>query len=1149
MKKVLSIVGCLLFVASFSFAKEGNFSSGTTKTTPATVKNVENAVAEPIAITTSRTIFDPATVDPTTLRTGFEVVTIDGTKYLKATLAGWGSYTPIPQVVLSGVTKFKCQVKYEQGTSTYAASSVNTFLKFADPSWGELAASGSGSSDVFKEYVVNIKSPSTVAILQVAGQETTGWSAIEGGILYIGKIEAVDGTVGKIDSNFSYDNAGGTEIVKGGDMEDASAWTFYYNVKDAKDTLGTIEFGYTADKPAAGVGGCYRVSTYGQSATFLYQKIRLIPGHTYHWDGAFKNAMDSIQNTWLEYGLMKNQPTGGEITTDQFSYVFNLNTWMGADTLNVDTTFGEYFPFSGAKSNTFKLPETETDTEWFIVIKTGCWGDLGQQTTKFDFLFDNISVIDLTPNVVKGSNMEDPSAWSFYYNTKDAKDSLGTIQFNYTEDGPEAGEGGCYRVSTYGQSATFLYQPITLLPGHRYSWTGAFKNALDSVQNTWLEYGIMKNQPTGGEITTDQFSFVYNLNTWMGADTLNVDTTFDKYFPMSGGENGIISIPDTVSDTQWFIVIKTGCWGDLGQQTTKFDFLFDDIAVYDISLTNIGGNMEDATAWKFYYNVKDAKDTLGIHEFNYTAAKPAAGKGGNYHINTYGQSATFTYQPVEVIPGHRYQLTGAFRSTLDSIQNTWLEFGVMKDEPGGGEVTTDQFFFVYNLNTWMGKDTLNVDTTFPEYFPSNIGKDGIFLVPDTITDTQWWILIKTGCWGDLGSNTTQFDFLFDEIYLTDLGLEPWVTLPIQNVVVGTVDDAADFTGSVTMKYDVDSVYMKFNIVDDKIVAEGTAYQVDNIEVYFDMDNSKNIHWPRNGGWRASIDAAYDANDYQLRLVPGVDFATNNSARPASASIADGYNQVYNVTDNGYEFILNIAWETLLPGFAPEGGELIGFDVLVSDNDVSASDANRNQITWNSPTDKPFNDPSIFGELLLTPSGSFIVNQDTEKPTDPTNLAATQTAMDVTLTWDPSTDNRVVNNYIVFDKTKAVDTILAAETGNKFVFKAISAGAHKLGVTAVDMYGNKSAKATLDFTVEDKTSANELSRAIGVYPNPSQGLFNVSVDSPSAVKASVFNMVGEIVYKGEFINNTVIDLTTFNKGVYFLNLTIDGTSHVSKLVVK
>jgi len=100
------------------------------------------------------------------------------------------------------------------------------------------------------------------------------------------------------------------------------------------------------------------------------------------------------------------------------------------------------------------------------------------------------------------------------------------------------------------------------------------------------------------------------------------------------------------------------------------------------------------------------------------------------------------------------------------------------------------------------------------------------------------------------------------------------------------------------------------------------------------------------------DPTFDANDYQLRLVPTVDWIDNNSL--------DGVNQIYEETADGYQFKLNIAWDSLLADFDAVIDNVIGFDVLVSDNDAVASDANRNQITWTSLTTSAFNDPSHMG---------------------------------------------------------------------------------------------------------------------------------------------------------------------------------------------
>ena len=146
---------------------------------------------------------------------------------------------------------------------------------------------------------------------------------------------------------------------------------------------------------------------------------------------------------------------------------------------------------------------------------------------------------------------------------------------------------------------------------------------------------------------------------------------------------------------------------------------------------------------------------------------------------------------------------------------------------------------------------------------------------------------------------------------------------------------------------------------------------------------------------------------------------------------------------------------------PAAGTLIGFDVLLSDNDATASDANRNQITWNSPTAKPFNDPSLFGVLKFVGSGSgyFESILDTGK-TDCTRYSYRYTnGADVVITWEASTDNRVVHNYIVYSKTTVLDTVLAKAADNSFKVTGLAAGSYTFGVVAMDVYGNKSAKTS------------------------------------------------------------------------------------------
>ena len=363
-------------------------------------------------------------------------------------------------------------------------------------------------------------------------------------------------------------------------------------------------------------------------------------------------------------------------------------------------------------------------------------------------------------------------------------------------------------------------------------------------------------------------------------------------------------------------------------------------------------------------------------------------------------------------------------------------------------------------------------------------------------------------------------------------------LVVENIVVGTVDSPDDFTGNLSISWDLEKVYMIFDITDDSIVASGTAYQVDNIEVYFDMDNSKNIHWPRNGGW-ISNDATYDANDFQLRLVPGVDFSVNNTF--------GGAVQEYEVTEKGYLFKLTIPWDSLMEGFVPAVGTQIGFDVLVSDNDAVASDANRNQITLVSKTDKPFNDPSLFGTLEFLAEGMFKLIYDTTAPAKPV-VTATVDASSVTLSWPLASDNIAVMSYDVKqDGVLIKEDIYAAEAGNSLKINNLADGTYKFTVVCYDNSGNSS---MTDVSVDIITvSVDEMMVGFKAYPNPTNGIVNIVSGSNAASVLDVYNLTGVRILSKSFVNNCTINLSNIHKGIYILSVTTDSKVNISKLDLK
>jgi len=561
----------------------------------------------------------------------------------------------------------------------------------------------------------------------------------------------------------------------------------------------------------------------------------------------------------------------------------------------------------------------------------------------------------------------------------------------------------------------------------------------------------------------------------------------------------------------------------------------------------VGGNMEDPSAWNAYWGT-NMPDT-GTFVFNYTDDVPSAGDGGCYRVTAKAKAANFLWQPVEIIPGHSYSLTGAYKYIADTSSNTWIEYFLTRVKPSGGEVSTGTG---WSLNTWMKPDTVNLDGTFEDNFvrwPESRTSD-LIPIHDSVTQTEWYLVLKAGCDNSAPKDTIAYDLLFDELVMTDMGAPTETILPIANLIVGTVDSPEDYTGQVTMRWDADSVYMVYDVVDDSVLNIGTSYQVDNLEIYFDMDNSKTAHYPRNGGWLKPVDDAYDTNDFQLRLVPDVPFVTNNTPKPGISCSDTVIRQVYTRTEDGYQFVLNIAWDGLLNGFEPAAGVEIGFDVLLSDNDATASDANRNQITWNSPTDKPFNDPSQFGTLVLADGGYFWSKPDLEKPTAPANLVGTVDGTDVILTWDPSTDNIVVQSYVIFQGTTELTTVFGKLTDNSYKVVGLTEGeSYKFSVLAMDLYGNKSAKTTTEDIlvptgIEDQTESRMM-----VYPNPSNGLFNITSEGNASVSLEVYNITGGMVTSSVFTQSTILDLSKYSRGVYFLHLKADGKTQVTKLIVR
>jgi uncharacterized repeat protein (TIGR01451 family) len=95
-------------------------------------------------------------------------------------------------------------------------------------------------------------------------------------------------------------------------------------------------------------------------------------------------------------------------------------------------------------------------------------------------------------------------------------------------------------------------------------------------------------------------------------------------------------------------------------------------------------------------------------------------------------------------------------------------------------------------------------------------------------------------------------------------------------------------------------------------------------------------------------------------------------------------------------------------------------------------------------------------------------------------------------------------------------------------------------------------ATLNTINSTLVGINELSLAtVSVYPNPFSDKLSIAVQKQNFKKASfsIKNLLGQFIYSDHFIdrNTKTIDLDFLSKGIYFLELTIDGERIVKKIM--
>lgn len=181
--------------------------------------------------------------------------------------------------------------------------------------------------------------------------------------------------------------------------------------------------------------------------------------------------------------------------------------------------------------------------------------------------------------------------------------------------------------------------------------------------------------------------------------------------------------------------------------------------------------------------------------------------------------------------------------------------------------------------------------------------------------------------------------------LDGIAEDAWQKAPkyaIEKKIGGKIDDANDLSATVQALFDNEYLYLFYNVTDDRhFIGRASPWHSDSVELYLDGGNDKYV---------------WDSNDVQFILLP-----VNDAKVFEKNKHTEGVEYFGEATETGYVVEAKIPWE-IVSIINPSDGQLIGFDAHINDDDNG--DLRDGKLAWNSPTDKAWTNPQLFGTAVL-----------------------------------------------------------------------------------------------------------------------------------------------------------------------------------------
>jgi hypothetical protein len=194
--------------------------------------------------------------------------------------------------------------------------------------------------------------------------------------------------------------------------------------------------------------------------------------------------------------------------------------------------------------------------------------------------------------------------------------------------------------------------------------------------------------------------------------------------------------------------------------------------------------------------------------------------------------------------------------------------------------------------------------------------------------------------------------------------------------------------------------------------------------------------------------------------------------------------------------------------------------------------------------------------LTTPAASFsdgsgandyLENSDCKWLIQPSGAAS------ITLSFSAFATEAGYDSVTVYDGATTSDPILGSFSGSSLPAPVTSTGGAMLVHFTSDSIIN-AAGWDASYTITTNIVEEGGPVVISIYPNPNQGVFTYSFKSSAEVevKADMVNVLGEVVWidlrkkvSGSYSKEA--DIRNLPAGIYFLNISVNGTNHVHRIL--